>query len=132
MFNPIHFRGGAEGKKGVEVTVNSRCNGRCRFRISDKRDAPAAKLEKVFCDDVSGPTVIDCDQVVSGAPRIGQDTTIEQHDRDASSLQLRNHTMVGLIASGNPLQGSKENASNLFGDVLLAELQRLLVFRPGV
>jgi hypothetical protein len=40
--------------------------------------------------------------------------------------------LVGLIASGSPLDWSKENSRDLFGDVLLAKLPALLSFGLGI
>ena len=85
----------------------------------------------MFRDNVSGAPMIDRNQVVRAALWIRQNTTIEQHDRDVGSLEFRNDTVIGLVACRSPFQRSKENAGYPFGDVLLAELPGLLVFRLG-
>src|SRR5882757_1923381 len=78
------------------------------------------------------PAVIDADQIVLRAHRIGRVAPVQQNHRDAGPIESDHDAVVDGILRGRELQWSKEDPGDLLFNILLTELFGLPLLQRGV
>ena len=73
-------------------------------------------------DDVSGPTVVDADEIVVAATRIGKRGTIEEHDRNPCGIERLDDPQVDIVLMESLLERREEDTGHASIDVLAAHL----------
>jgi hypothetical protein len=136
----VHERAHGGGIRGVEAPHQRRHVGHAsrmeRFPVAglacfdggggvadaDEPDPPRSQPQEVLGDEVPGAPVVDADEVVVPAPRVGDDRPVEQDDRDARVVEGLRDAAVDLVLRGRELERREEDARHLPVDVMAAEL----------
>ena len=79
-------------------------------------------------DDVAGPAVVDADEVVMPALRIGHDRAVEKDDGDAGLVQRARDAGIDVVFFRRELERREEHTRDPALDVLPAQPPR--VVRP--
>ncbi len=85
------------------------------------------KMEKVVRQHNAGTVVIDTNQIVIASPGIGQNFTIQQHDRDLRFLKGAQYTAVDLLTLRREFQRREKHPRYFSRDEPLAQLPCLFV-----
>ena len=111
----------------LTVAADTGIHRRRRSRPSDEDDATAAGFQKVCGDGVAGPAVVDADQVVLAAVRIGHQIAIEQHQGNAGAVEDAGDASIDRVFLAGELERCEEHARHLLLDELRAGLGRLFL-----
>ena len=95
----------------------------------DECHPPRAKRQQVLGDDVAGPAVVDADEVVMPAPRIGHDRAVEKDDGDAGVVEGARDARVDVVFFRRELERREEHARDAAFDVLPAQPPRVVRLR---
>ena len=72
--------------------------------------------------DVAGATVVDADEIVVAATRIGKRGTIEEHDRNPRGVERLDDPQVDIVLMASLLERREEDTGHASIDVLAAHL----------
>ena len=89
-----------------------------------ERHAPRAQFQQMVSDDVSGPAVVDADQVVRATLGIRPHVAVEEHDGNSRRVECAYDPVIDAIAVRGQFERREKDAGHAALDVLLAE-------RPG-
>ena len=90
-----------------------------------------APRQQVLGDDVAGAPVVDADEIVVAAARIGHDRAIEQDDGNAGVVERLRDARVDVVFFRRELERREEHAGDAAVDVLPAQVPGASSFEPG-
>ena len=117
----------------LAVAGLARLDGRRGVLDADERNphGRSAEAEQVFGDPVARAPIVDADEIVDAALRIGHHRAIEQHDRNARGVERLRDLQIDRVLVRRQLERGEEHAGDAAVDELAAQLPRAVGLRRG-
>ena len=96
--------------QGFAVPQRSSVNGWRGSWASEEHDAPASGIHEVRGNDVAGSAVVNADEIVFAAFRIGDKIAVQQHDRYGGGVEFIDDKLIQGIPLRRQLERREEYA----------------------
>ena len=125
--NEVFLQADASGEERFAIARNARDDGGGGEWLADEDDAPGSVAEEMLGDEEASLAVIDSDEIVFRTHGVRSVAAVKEDDGDAGAVESGDDAGVDGVLGWGELKRCEEDAGDLLGDVLLAELLGFLL-----